>query len=42
MSVDFSVLNNTERVIFELRSLFSGYGYKPFKMSKFEENNDNK
>ena len=37
MSVDFSVLNNTERVIFELRSLFSGYGYKPFKMSKFEE-----
>ncbi len=37
MSIDFSVLNNTERIIFELRSLFSKYGYKPFKMSKFEE-----
>ena len=37
MSFDFSVLNPTERVIFELRSLYSKYGYKPFKMSKFEE-----
>lgn len=37
MNIDFSVLNNTERIIFELRSLFSQYGYKPFKMSKFEE-----
>ncbi len=37
MGIDLSVLNNTERIIFELRSLFSQYGYKPFKMSKFEE-----
>ncbi len=37
MSIDLSVLNNSERIIFELRSLYSEYGYKPFKMSKFEE-----
>ena len=37
MDFDLSVLNPTERVIFELRSLYSKYGYKPFKMSKFEE-----
>ncbi len=37
MSFDLSVLNNSERIIFELRSLYSKYGYKPFKMSKFEE-----
>ena len=37
MSIDFSVLNPTERIIFELRSLYAKFGYKPFKMSKFEE-----
>lgn len=37
MSIDLSLLNNSERIIFELRSLYSKYGYKPFKMSKFEE-----
>ena len=37
MSIDLSVLNNSEKIIFELRSLYSKYGYKPFKMSKFEE-----
>ncbi len=37
MNIDLSVLNPTERVIFALRSLYSGFGYKPFKMSKFEE-----
>ncbi len=37
MSFDLSVLNNSERIIFELRSLYSKFGYKPFKMSKFEE-----
>ncbi len=37
MSIDFSVLNPTERIIFELRSLYTKFGYKPFKMSKFEE-----
>ncbi len=37
MNIDFNVLNNTERLVFELRSLYTEYGYKPFKMSKFEE-----
>ena len=37
MSFDFSVLNPTERIIFELRSLYTKFGYMPFKMSKFEE-----
>ncbi len=37
MSIDLSVLNNSEKIIFELRSLYSRFGYKPFKMSKFEE-----
>ena len=37
MSFDISVLNNSERIIFELRSLYTKFGYKPFKMSKFEE-----
>ncbi len=37
MSFDISVLNNSERIIYELRSLYSKFGYKAFKMSKFEE-----
>ncbi len=37
MSFDLSVLNNSERIIFELRALYTKFGYKPFKMSKFEE-----
>lgn len=37
MSFDLSVLNNSERIIYELRSLYTKFGYKPFKMSKFEE-----
>ena len=37
MNFDLSVLNNSERIIFELRSLYTKFGYKPFKMSKFEE-----
>lgn len=37
MNLDLSVLNNSERIIFELRSLYNKFGYKPFKMSKFEE-----
>ncbi len=32
-----SVLKNEERAVFELRSLYSKYGYLPYKMSKFEE-----
>ena len=34
---DSSILKNEEKVIFALRSLYAKYGYKPFKMSKFEE-----
>ncbi len=37
MSFDISVLNNSERIIYELRSLYTKFGYKAFKMSKFEE-----
>jgi len=37
MSFDISTLDANEKLIFELRSLYSQYGYKPFKMSKFEE-----
>ncbi|MDD5823137.1 MAG: ATP phosphoribosyltransferase [Firmicutes bacterium] len=31
------VMNNTERMIFELRILYAQFGYLPYKMSKFEE-----
>ena len=31
------VLKNDERAILSLRSLYKSYGYRPFKMSKFEE-----
>ena len=37
MSIDLSILSNSEKIIFQLRSLYAKYGYKPFKMSKFEE-----
>ena len=37
MSIDLSILNNSEKIILELRSLYTKYGYKAFKMSKFEE-----
>lgn len=32
-----NILRNEERAIYALRSLYGKYGYKPFKMSKFEE-----
>lgn len=32
-----NILRNEEKAIFALRSLYAKYGYKPFKMSKFEE-----
>ena len=35
--LDERYLKNEEKVIYSLRSLYSGYGYLPFKMSKFEE-----
>ena len=37
MTIDQSILKFEEKIVFYLRSLYSGYGYKPFKMSKFEE-----
>ncbi len=37
MKIDQNILKFEEKVIFTLRSLYSNYGYKQFKMSKFEE-----
>lgn len=37
MQIDDSVLSFAERLTFSLRSLYSGYGYKPYRMSKFED-----
>ena len=34
--IDNNILRNEEKAIFALRSLYSKYRYKPFKMSKFE------
>ena len=31
------IIKNDERIIFALRSLYGGYGYAKYKMSKFEE-----
>lgn len=35
--INNTVLKNEEKVILALRNLYVKYGYKPFKMSKFEE-----
>lgn len=37
MSIDTSTLKAEERAAFELRALFSRYGYSRFKMSRFEQ-----
>ncbi len=37
MRFDEGVLDGTEKLIFSLRSLYGEYGYKRYKMSKFEE-----
>ena len=37
MKYDQTVLTGTEKRIFALRTLFSSYGYKPYRMRKFEE-----
>ncbi len=37
MDFDYSVLDNNEKIIYALRSLYSKHGYKKYKMSKFEE-----
>ena len=35
--IDNKIFRNEEKAIYALRSLYARYGYKPFKMSKFEE-----
>ena len=35
--IDKNIFKNEEKAIFALRTLYGKYGYKPFKMSKFEE-----
>ncbi|MBQ6374906.1 MAG: ATP phosphoribosyltransferase regulatory subunit [Clostridia bacterium] len=37
MNADRFPLKREERVLFQLRSLYQSYGYRPYKMSKFEE-----
>ncbi len=37
MNIDNSVLSNAERLTFSLRELYSRYGYRPYRMSKFED-----
>ncbi len=37
MRFNDSILDDTERIIFALRALYSAYGYRRYKMSKFEE-----
>jgi len=32
-----TVLKNDEKAVFELRSLYENFGYRKYKMSKFEE-----
>ena len=35
--IESKLLKNEEKAIFALRALYRGYGYLPYKMSKFEE-----
>ena len=37
MIISDSVISGSERINFTLRTLFSEYGFKPYRMSKFEE-----
>ncbi len=37
MKISDNILKNDERAIFALRSLYGRYGYRQYKMSKFEE-----
>lgn len=37
MNIDDKVLSNAERLTFSLRSLYSRFGYQPYRMSKFED-----
>ena len=37
MKFDQTILRNEEKAVFALRQLYFSYGYRQFKMSKFEE-----
>lgn len=37
MNLNYEVLKNEEKAVFQLRSLYQKYGYSQYKMSKFEE-----
>ncbi len=37
MAINEKILKNDEKAIFELRSLYEAFGYRQYKMSKFEE-----
>ena len=37
MNINDNVLSFTERLTFSLRELYSRYGYRPYRMSKFED-----
>ena len=37
MNIDDSVFSFSERLTFSLRALYSRFGYKPYRMSKFED-----
>lgn len=37
MSITETILQNDEKAVYRLRSLYRSYGYTPYKMSKFEE-----
>ena len=35
--IDINILKTEEKAVFSLRTLYSKYGYLPFKMSKFKK-----
>ena len=37
MIINDDLLLNSEKIILTLRGLYSGFGYEPYRMSKFEE-----
>ena len=37
MTINDAVLRGGERIIFRLRELYASRGYRPYRMSKFEE-----
>ncbi len=37
MTINENVLQNREKIVFALRQLYQSHGYRPYRMSKFEE-----